>query len=285
MAMKIRVFFCLLLPLGFACQTPSPSPSAFEQGAAYAKAGALKEAKAAYETALFAAPTQTEIYRNLGIVEFRLGLFSEAILHLRYCMDHDPRDAEASFYVAEIFRLEEKLPQAVEAYKKAVKANPRHLAALQALAWSYSELHQYENAQRTVQQARGVASEDFNTTLIQAQIWIQQHQEKKALTLLDTVPQKKLTPQMQALWFSTRGKAYLGLKAYRKAYHAFRAAILKSPLLASALLGIGETYLHFGQMKEAKEYWEQAIHVNPKLKKKVGTVPCVPTTRRTLCPN
>jgi tetratricopeptide (TPR) repeat protein len=180
---------------------------------------------------------------------------------------HKPRDLEAGFLLAEILRLEEKAPEAIEWYKKILAATPDHLPALQALAWSYFELHQYEAAQRTAQEAREIAPDDLHSALILAQIWIQQHQEKKALALLNSFSEKKLPPEAHALWLSTRGKAQLSLEENLPAYHSFRAALAKSPLLASALLGIGETYVRFGQKKEAQEYLEQALHVNPRLTK------------------
>lgn len=251
--------------LATACQTETVlPPSAFEQGNAFVQAGALQEAKSAYETALLAAPTHLEIYRQLGIVEFQLGLYAAATEHLRHCISGNPKDGEANFFLAEILRSEERYLDAAGFYQKALFVLPRHLLALQALTWCQIELRQYAAAIRTVEKAQQVDPRDVHNTLLLAHIWIEQHQEGKALLILKTPP-ASTAPELEALWLSTRGKAQLGLKEDLPAYHSFRAALEKSPLLASALLGIGTTYFRFGQVAEAKEYLELAIHVNPKL--------------------
>ncbi len=248
-----------------ACQTETAQPpSAFEQGNAFAQAGALQEAKSAYETALLAAPTHLEIYRQLGIVEFQLGLYAAARTHLHHCISGNPKDGEASFFMAEILRSEERYLDAAGFYQKTLSVQPHHLLALQALTWCQLELHQYTAAMHTIKKAQQVSPHDVHNTLLLAHIWIEQHQEDKALVILK-MPPASLSPELEALWESTRGKAQLGLKENLPAYHSFRTALEKSPLLASALLGIGTTYFRFGQVAEAKEYLELAIHVNPKL--------------------
>src|SRR5207249_3372564 len=74
--------------------------------------------EAAYERAMKLGYSKPEIYRNLGLVENKLGKYSEALAYLHKALDMNPEYADAYFQLADALRKSGKTDEAADATRK-----------------------------------------------------------------------------------------------------------------------------------------------------------------------
>ncbi len=93
-------------------------------GAAYRKAGRLKEAREAYEEAVKLKPDLAEAYFNLGKVLFALEDADAAIAASRKCLALKPTMAEAYINLGNAYKLKNDGENALAAYEEARRLDP-----------------------------------------------------------------------------------------------------------------------------------------------------------------
>jgi len=87
-------------------------------------AGRLQEARAAYQRAIAATPDSSVLYRELGIVERRLGDVPAALEQLNRAVALDPSDAVAFGQIGELLEERADFAGAERAYRSAASADP-----------------------------------------------------------------------------------------------------------------------------------------------------------------
>ena len=125
-----------------------------------AEAGRYEEAAAGYERAIAASPDSGLLYRELAGVERKHDQPDKALEHLRKAVALDPSDAKALVQVGEILEERGDVAGAVDAYAKAVAAEPgeetrAHLARARGRADLAKLPEQYKNIDNSVQITRG----------------------------------------------------------------------------------------------------------------------------------
>ena len=96
-------------------------------GAALAMAGRSEEAIGSYRRGLALSPQQTEEFDarfNLGLELVKQQDWSEAIQHLRFCLDRNPAHPTANALIAEALSGQGFPEQAIEHYRVALAVNP-----------------------------------------------------------------------------------------------------------------------------------------------------------------
>jgi tetratricopeptide (TPR) repeat protein len=86
--------------------------------------GQLQDARAAYQRAIAATPETAVLYRELGIVERRLGDAAAALEQLNHAVTLDPSDAVALAQVGELLEERGDFNGAEAAYRKAAGVEP-----------------------------------------------------------------------------------------------------------------------------------------------------------------
>jgi tetratricopeptide (TPR) repeat protein len=89
-----------------------------------ADSGKLREARAAYETAIAASPQSPFLYRELAIVEQRDKDLASALTHARKAAELDPNDSRSQVLIGEIHEAQGDLAKAIEAYSVALTLEP-----------------------------------------------------------------------------------------------------------------------------------------------------------------
>jgi tetratricopeptide (TPR) repeat protein len=96
----------------------------------------VDEAIAAYREAIEIDPKSADAYSNLGgRLCDDLKEYDKAIECFRTAIDLDPKNATHHFYLGNALRNQQKLPEAVLAYRKATELDPNHAMAWQVLGW------------------------------------------------------------------------------------------------------------------------------------------------------
>jgi tetratricopeptide (TPR) repeat protein len=89
-----------------------------------AAAGRLAQARADYMRALEASPDSGFVYRELGVVERKMGDTDAALMHLRRASELDPTDAAAFLELGQILEARGDFAGAEAAYRKANDLQP-----------------------------------------------------------------------------------------------------------------------------------------------------------------
>jgi tetratricopeptide (TPR) repeat protein len=87
-------------------------------------AGDWQGAKAAYGRAIAASPSSGFLYRDLALVERKLGESAEALAHLEQALALDPNDAAAWVATGELRTERNELQPALDAYRRAASLDP-----------------------------------------------------------------------------------------------------------------------------------------------------------------
>jgi tetratricopeptide (TPR) repeat protein len=95
-----------------------------ERARASAAAGRNDEARAAYERAIAITPESAFLYRELGMIERRVGDADRALEHLRKAAELDPNDAGALVEIGGILESRQQFDAAVASYRSANALEP-----------------------------------------------------------------------------------------------------------------------------------------------------------------
>jgi tetratricopeptide (TPR) repeat protein len=95
-----------------------------ERARAATAAGRLDEARTAYERAIMTSPDSAFLYRELGILEHRLGNGDRALEHLRKAIELDATDAAALVEAGTILEERQDFDAALTNYRRAADLEP-----------------------------------------------------------------------------------------------------------------------------------------------------------------
>lgn len=141
---------------------------------------------------------------------------------LQKILSLDPDNARANYYLAGVYRSNNKYAQAVEKYKQAIKSNPEHISAYVSYGNMLVEMKNYKKAAKQYKQALQLSPE--NTTI-----------------------HNKLA------------RAYLKAEQYAKAKEHYQQVLNSSPENFTALSGMGDLFKAQQKYKQAIEYYNDAL--------------------------
>jgi Tfp pilus assembly protein PilF len=190
-----------------------------------------KEASQEYEIALQNAsklqPKNIEIYKSLGAIYLQQKKLQEAQNTFLLILDLSPVDAEAHFYLANIYDELKNRPKAKEELKKALEVKSDFHEALNYLGYIYVE---------------------ENKNLDQAEKMI-----KKALEL---EPNSGAYIDSLGWLYFKQGKLQEAIQQLEKA-----TALLKDPVIFDHL---GDVYFKLGDLEKAKMGWQSSLVLDAK---------------------
>jgi tetratricopeptide (TPR) repeat protein len=121
-------------------QNPEDFRAEFNLAYAYSMMGRRSDAIGRYRNVLNRQKDLTPARLNLGMLLVEEGQATEAVEHLRYVVEKEPNNFRAAFYLARAFSALQQLPDAREAYERALALKPddaeAHTAYAQLLAES-----------------------------------------------------------------------------------------------------------------------------------------------------
>jgi len=261
----ISVVLLALVQLSTSCATPpKKSHNLVKLGNEYAKDGLLREAVETYRKAIKIDPNDRVARRNLGIVLVKAGSYRDASVQFEKVIGSFENDYEVNFYLAEAYRANKKYAEAIYRYKKALNIKPNTTKALKALAWSYFKIRYYSQALDIAIKLKKAKPKDPQVAIILSRTLLKLNKKKAALTILNrskSHAKEESLPYFQ----SVEGDILLAMGKCSKAIGVYRQALKVQPLLAGALLGLGQCHLEVGQVSQAITYMERAVRIKPDL--------------------
>jgi Flp pilus assembly protein TadD len=195
-------------------------------GLAYEKSGDAKNAASAYEVALALDPKDTETSLHLGQLYLRQNRAADAEAKFRAALSSEPESQPALVGLAQSLEIE-KNPEAAEAYRNYLKAQPGDAAAREHLVHLM------------------IANEKYDEALAEM--------EKT---------EKGRAPSVESL--KLRADILIGEKKWDAAIAALKQAVTVAPNDAQLRGGLGRTYMQQRDFANAEKELKSAIQLDGK---------------------
>jgi Tfp pilus assembly protein PilF len=195
----------------------------------YSSQNKPEEAAAEYEAALKQSsklePNNIEIYKTLGALYLQQKKFSEAVKTYELVLKSAPKDAEAHFYLANIYDEMKNRAKAEAELQEAVRLKPDYHEALNYLGYCYA---------------------DEGKNLDQAEAMIK--------TALEMEPENGAYVDSLGWVYFKRGDPSRALELLKKA-----AALMEDPVIFDHL---GDVYSALKDKENAKGAWEKSLQLD-----------------------
>lgn len=233
----------------------------------YARDGLLREAIVAFTDYLEKNDSDAAAHRTLGIIYVKSGAYKLGEEHLEKAAATYPGNFDLNFYLGEACRMQKHYADAIYHYKRALETEPKNIAALKTLSWSYYNIRFYSEALRTSKQLRKLAPNDFQVAIIMARVLNKISMNDKALLLLNRA-EALASPDNIPFLNSVKGDILLSNGDRQAAENAYRKALQDQPLLPGALAGLARKLIDDNK-KEATDlaivYLDRALRLRPSL--------------------
>lgn len=206
-------------------------------GGAYYDLGKLNEAKEQFKHAIRLNKDFADAHNNLGNVYKDLQQYDEAVASYKRAARLQKDYAEPHFNLGNLYRdqaapktgkgAEQLINQAIEAYQKAISANPQFEAAYVNLGTVLNAQERYEEAIKILQQALSVGT-SHNLEV-----------------------------------FNNLGNAYKCVQRWGEALTCYQQAVQIKPDFAEGYSNLGTIFKEIGKIPEAITCYQQALRIRP----------------------
>jgi tetratricopeptide (TPR) repeat protein len=169
-------------------------------------------------------------YLSYGSVYFQRGYMEQAAASFRTALRDDPSSAEAMYGIGSVFLDRQKIPEARESFKKAIKLRASYPGTL-ANSWNNLGL---------------IAARDG-------------HKDEAVRYFLEAL---KLSPD-HSIALDNLGSAYRQQQLWEDARHIYERALQVNPNDAEANYGIGMVFAQKDDVEHAFAYLEKALKLRP----------------------
>jgi len=205
---------------------------------------ASREYEIALQNASRLEPKNVDIYKTLGLIYLQQKKFKEAQGTYQLILDLSPDDAEARFYLANIYEELKDRPRAVIELKKSLEINPDYEEALNYLGYIYvEEGANLAEAERMIKKA--LARQPENGAFVDSLGWL----------------------------YFKQGKIQEAVKELERAVF-----LMEDPVIYDHM---GDAYLKSGNLGGARTNWEKSLQLDPnqdKIKEKINKLTSDPAT-------
>jgi tetratricopeptide (TPR) repeat protein len=166
------------------------------QGNTYLGLGRLAEAELAYKNALKLDPQLDQALANLGNVYARQRRFNEAEQTYQNAL-RSRQNADVLYNLGMVYQWDGKRPQAADAFRNALIADPNHRSSMISLASLYYEQHRYDLAAAQLVKASHLKHVDLDLHLKLADIYERTGRKREAIVEWQTcLEQGKEQPEI-----------------------------------------------------------------------------------------
>jgi protein O-GlcNAc transferase len=166
-----------------------------------------------------------QLYLQLGLVYFSLGKFIESVNSYSQCLELDPINTEALFYIANSLQNLSNFTEAITYYSKTIKLDNQYISAYINRGIAFNAIKKYE-----------CALNDFDAAL-------------------------KLNPNLPVI-FCNKGVTYNELRNYEIAINNFNKAIDLNKSFSEAYLNKGNSFYGLKNLDVAIDNYNIAIKYN-----------------------
>jgi len=186
----------------------------------------------------------------------------------------DPRDAQAWYYMGRTKYSESQFPEAIEAFARCLRLEPRNVLAENNVGLSYEAFGQQDQAIQAFKNAIAWELEspakDPEPFIELAHLYLNQNQPEKAVPYLSQ--SIAIFPRVSKA-HETLGKAYSLLHRLPEAQAELEKAVALEPETASLHCMLGKIYRQEGMLSEAKAEFDRCAALQPQSENPSGAEP------------
>ncbi len=197
------------------------------------------------------------------------GNFLKAEVEYRKALEHDSRSSYLLTEVANAYLRNNRIPEAIERFEKAIQINNDNLQAHELLGEIYHQLLERElsghrmpsgdtlsKAIREYEAIGRLAPQDANSLLVLGRLYHYARRPDKAIAALER--SLEVAPSSEET-LSMLGEIYHGQNKMQRAVELFERALKLNPSSPMLLLQLGLAYEQMGDFKKAVETYKSGV--------------------------
>lgn len=253
----LLIAFVLFFSSSFAQET---SEKMIVQGVSYLKAKDYKKANEIFKDLAVKTPESAEVFYNLGVSEFRLGNFENAVNALQESLKLKPNYPQANLFLGFSFENSERFSAAIEQFDKVIAATPESFDAWLEKGVCQFMLKDHQNAIQSIQKAINIEPTAAYGHRKLADVYFQRALFPEAAVSYKTAD--KLEPNVYYVNFRI-GSSYFNDKRYKEAAPFFKKATEIEPRNQTAHYMLGNSFLNAEMYPQAIAAFQKLAELNP----------------------
>lgn len=215
------------------------------------KLGRCPEGIDAIEKALQRAPHSPDVLYESALVSLECGRTGDGIHTLRLLLLMNPEEPRVLFQLGKALLQTPDLAEALEHLQHHARLRPRDPAGLRALAYGQILLTRFQEAQETIERARLIEPDSWETDYYQGALDLEREAYPSAEKFFRSALDKKPTHGPSHLGL---GKVLLREGRYQAAIESLREAERLLPQRADVNFQLSRAYSRLGQDEEARRH-------------------------------
>jgi tetratricopeptide (TPR) repeat protein len=224
-----------------------------------------EDAIAVYERVPTTSPIYASIRQQIAQNLQRLEKPEEAIRVLKAALNGSRDDLRTYAGIADVQRGEEKFPEAIENYSKAIamigKAEERHWLLYYTRGIAYERAKRWDESEADLKQSLKLKPNNPSVMNYLAYSWVDRGVNVEQG--LDMLKQAVAARPEDGYIVDSLGWAYYKLGKYEEAVKYLEQAIMLEPGLSAINDHLGDAYWKVGRHNEARFQWQHALTMKP----------------------
>ena len=183
------------------------------------------------------------------------------VAYARTWSQAEPQNSDAWYTLGESLSGLAQFSQAIDAFRKALRIDPKFFGAWSNIGVDYDELGQYSEAIDAYHEALRIAPKNVVVWTNLGKVYDDLGQYNQAIEACREA--LRIDPKDAVTWYSL-GTTYNHLSQYAEAVEAFREALRIDPKLVAAWNNLGNAYASLSQNTKALDAYREALRIEPK---------------------
>lgn len=258
---SLAVLFLLMSEAAWAFQAANKSSAQaqFNEGARLQQTGDLQGARRAYQKALELEPDRIDALSNLGLLEFRLNNYSNAIALLERAMEIRPELVHVRQFLGLAYFQAGRFTDAHREVLQVVERNPADARSRHLLGLCLLKLNRLEEGIEALETALRGDPANLQAAYTLASAYVTAEDISKAEALLKGPLQSSRGAEVHLI----RGAIHTARREYPLAIDELKQALRLNPKLPTAHERLGRAYLSVAEYQKAAEEFRAEIEGNP----------------------
>ena len=185
----------------------------------------------------------------------------KALEHINMVIEEDPRIMQARQVRSHIFLKQNKIEEAIEDCKEALKIDPEYEAAIFNLALAYKRLKKFDEAIAGYERLMQLDPRDHKPYVNLGKIYLELEEADKAIPFLQQAI--KIEPERSSISHNLLGAAYIENKMLELAEPELRKALEMRPRIPDAHYHLALLYEEKEEFNKAVEEYKKEIELHP----------------------
>ena len=222
---------------------PSAVMAYYTSGLVLEKIGAIPKAIEAYQKAISLDSQSIDAYNKLGNIFWEKGELKEAELIYRQAIAANPEHFGSYLNLGNVLLEQEQIDEAIAAYEEALKLKPRYPDILHNLGVAFEAKNDHAEA-----------------ALNYGYAFYRQGKYKEAIEQFQKFSESKAG---DIFFYDSLAECYKSLNEYEKAIEIYEEGLKVYPQSDFIYVNIIETLQHYGKIKEAITFAQEASRLQP----------------------